>query len=249
MTIEPAGAKVTKIDVRPEHWDNVFAPSSCLVIITTVDMAGNVNAASFGTCTRVNHDPVYTAFTCGSTGDTHDNVIETGEYVINVVPFERDILNRVIICGLPFKKGTNELEKAGLTALPSKTVVPPRIVECRSHFECKVEWTKGWANRMMVCGLVTAVSIDDDCLNSEGFIVWDRVRPAHYCGAHYKDRFVPANEPLRIDWVYDGGDAEFRKGRDWRNAFRSKAQSNGQGVKHAGRCLSAGGCGVTRQHW
>ena len=47
---------INKIDVRPEWWDNVFAPSSCLVLITTVDRDGAVNAAAFGTCTRVCHE-------------------------------------------------------------------------------------------------------------------------------------------------------------------------------------------------
>ena len=57
---------VTKIDVRKEWWDNIFAPSSALVVITTVDTEGRVNAASFGTCVRVCHDPVYISFTCGT---------------------------------------------------------------------------------------------------------------------------------------------------------------------------------------
>ena len=28
---------VKKIDVKKERWDKIFAPSSCLVVITTVD--------------------------------------------------------------------------------------------------------------------------------------------------------------------------------------------------------------------
>ena len=210
-----------KVDVHPDHWDNAFAPSSCLVLITTVGAEGDVNAASYGTCTRVNHDPVQIAVTVGTLTDTHDNILATREFVVNVVPFEADILEKVLICGLPFKNGINELERAGLTSLPSKTVRPPRIAECRTHFECRVEWTKTWLNRMMVVGHVTAVSIDAGCLDDRGFIVWDRVRPAHYCGAHYQDRFVPAHEPLRVTWQYDGTDAEFREGRDWRNLMRS----------------------------
>src|SRR5262249_25307585 len=60
------GAKPVKIDVEPRWWDNVFAPSSCLVLITTVDRQGTVNAAAFGTCTRVCHEPMYIAFTCSA---------------------------------------------------------------------------------------------------------------------------------------------------------------------------------------
>src|SRR5262249_53739239 len=63
---------VKKIDVKPEWWDNIFAPSSCLTLITTVDAQGRVNAAAFGTCTRVCHDPMYIAFTCSAGKDTTD---------------------------------------------------------------------------------------------------------------------------------------------------------------------------------
>jgi hypothetical protein len=92
-----------KIDVSPEFWDNIFAPSSCLVLITTVDREGRVNAAAFGTCTRVCHDPVYIAFTCGTSKDTYDNVLATGEFVVNVVPFEQAMLDKTLVCGLPFR--------------------------------------------------------------------------------------------------------------------------------------------------
>ena len=211
-----------KIDVKPAWWDNVFAPSSCLVIITTVDKAGRVNAASYGTCVRVNHDPVFISFTTSVGKDTSDNVLATGEFVANVVPFEPGMLDKTLLCGLPFKPGVDELRKAGLTALPARTVRPPRVAECRSHFECKVEWSKQWIDRLMVCGRVTAVSIDDGCITDSGQIVWDKVRPAHYCGMRYQDRFVPVfDAPTRAKWSYDGRDDEFRPGEPWRDAFKS----------------------------
>jgi len=213
---EPA----SKIAVRPQWWDSVFAPSSCLVVITTVSAEGRVNAAAFGTCTRVCHDPVHIAFTVGVSKDTADNVLATGEFVVNVAPFEQSVLERVLVCGLPFKPGINELEKAGLTALPATKLRPPRIVECRSHFECSVVWTKSWLNRLMVCGQVEAVTADSDCIGDNGRIIWDRLKPAHYCGYRYGNKFVPAyDKPTPAYWRYDGVDPEFRDSEDWRNAF------------------------------
>lgn len=213
---------MNKVDVQPQWWDNIFAPSSCLVIITTIDTAGNINAASYGTCTRVCHDPMYVAFTCATTKDTYANVLSTGEFVVNVVPFEQTMLDKTLMCGLPFKAGVNELQKAGLTAMPSRRLKPPRIAECRSHFECAVEWTHPWVHRLMVCGRVEAVSIDADCITDKGLIVWDKVKPAHYCGMRYADRFVPAyDKPTRGVWRYDGRDEEFRDGENWRDAYHS----------------------------
>ncbi|HEY7165358.1 MAG TPA: flavin reductase, partial [Candidatus Binatia bacterium] len=115
-----------KVDIPAEQWDRVFAPSSCLVMITTVDANGRVNAASYGTCTRVCHDPVYIAFTTGAGKDTYNNVLASGEFVVNVPSFDRTILEKVRVVGLEFPPGVNELEKAGLTALPARKLKPPR---------------------------------------------------------------------------------------------------------------------------
>jgi flavin reductase (DIM6/NTAB) family NADH-FMN oxidoreductase RutF len=191
-----------KIDVLSEHWDKLFAPSACLVMITTVDEAGRVNAASFGTCVRVCHDPVYISFTVGAPKDTAHNVLATGEFVVNVPPFEREILEKVRVVGLDFPPRINELDKAGLTAIPAKAVRPPRIAECRSHFECKVEWTKQWLHRLMVCGKVVAASADQDCVEPDGKIVWE-LKPAHYCGHAYKNGFVAAYQPMWVDMIYN----------------------------------------------
>ena len=192
-----------KIDVPSEHWDKLFAPSACLVMITTVDEAGRVNAASFGTCVRVCHDPVFIAFTVGAPKDTAHNVLATSEFVVNVPPFEREILEKVRVVGLDFPPRVNELEKAGLTAIPSKSVRPPRIDECRSHFECRVEWTKQWLHRLMVVGKVVAASVDRDCIEPSGKIVWDKLKPAHYCGNAYKNGFVAAYRPMWVDMIYN----------------------------------------------
>lgn len=192
-----------KIDVPREHWDRLFAPSSCLVMITTVDRDGRINAASFGTCTRVCHDPVYIAFTVGAAKDTYNNVLETQEFVVNIPSFDREILEKVRVVGLEFPPDVNELEKAGLTSIPSKGVQAPRIAECRSHFECKVEWTKQWLHRLMVVGKVVAASVDEGYTDENGYIVWDKLKPAHYCGHEYKSKFVAAYQTLEVDMVYN----------------------------------------------
>jgi flavin reductase (DIM6/NTAB) family NADH-FMN oxidoreductase RutF len=192
-----------KIDVPSQHWDRLFAPSACLVMITTVDEAGRVNAASFGTCVRVCHDPVYIAFTVGATKDTYHNVLATNQFVVNVPPFEREVLEKVRVVGLEFPPQVNELEKAGLSAIPSRIVKPPRIVECRSHFECEVEWTKQWLHRLMVVGKVVAASVDQGCVDKEGYVLWNNLKPAHYCGNAYKNGFVAAYQTMQVDMIYN----------------------------------------------
>ena len=199
-----------KIDQPRKWWDRLFAPSSCLAMITTVDGAGRVNAASYGTCTRVHHEPVFIAFTANVGTDTARNVVETGEFVVNLPSFDKASLEAVRVVGLPFAPGVSELDKAGLTALASKAVKAPRILECPRHFECRVAWTKEWAGRLMVVGETVAASVNADCVDEQGFIRWEWVRPVHYCGAPYGGMFVAMQETMTVGVPYEGPEvAEF----------------------------------------
>ncbi|HEY5350079.1 MAG TPA: flavin reductase family protein [Candidatus Lustribacter sp.] len=194
--------------VQPEAWwDRLFAPSSALAIITTAGTDGAVNAAAFGTCTRVNHNPVDIAFTCRPGKDTSHNVLATREFVVNLPAFEREALEAVRVVGLPFSRGVNELSKAGLHELPSLNVRPPRIVECTRHFECVLEWHHEWSDRIMFVGRVVAASSDEDCVDAEGYVRWENARSAHFAGASY-NYFVAAYEVMKVRQPYDGPEVE-----------------------------------------
>ncbi|MBI2987632.1 MAG: flavin reductase family protein [Deltaproteobacteria bacterium] len=205
---------VSKVDVPYEHWDRFFSPVACVVMITTVDTEGRINAASFATCVRVNHEPTCIAFTVEKNKDTYHNVLATQEFVVNIPSFDRAILEKVRIVGVRFARGVNELEKAGLTAIPARVVKPPRIEECKSHFECKVEWVKEWLNRLMVVGRVVAASANEDCVDKDGYAVLEKLRPAHYCGKAFKTKlkdgalFVAAYETMEVDMIYQGPEVE-----------------------------------------
>jgi flavin reductase (DIM6/NTAB) family NADH-FMN oxidoreductase RutF len=166
---------------------------------------------------------MYISFTCGTGKDTYNNILATGEFTVNVVPFEQDHAGQDPGMRPAVQRQRERAGQGRAHPLPRANCRPPRIAECRSHFECKVEWTQQWLHRLMVCGRVEAVSIDTDCITDNGFIVWDKVKPAHYCGMRYRDRFVPAyDKPTRGVWRYEGRDGEFREGENWRDAYKSK---------------------------
>lgn len=212
-----------KVTVPPEQWDAMFAPSSCLVLDTTVDEQGQVNAAPHATTTRVCHDPVSFATTVSTYSHTAANITATGEWVVNVVPFDLEMLGKVRVAGLPFKHEVNELDVAGLTSVPSLKVRPPRVAECKAHFECVVDWTREWENRLMAVGRVIAVSIDEDCYDPGGTVRWDHLRPALFCGFPYDGNFVPVFEPVHVKIPYDGP-------ADWRTDIPYLAPPGAQGT-------------------
>ena len=194
----------TLVSQPEKYWDRLFAPAGHVAIVTSIDEEGRTNAASYATCVRIVHNPVQIAFTTNLTGHTRENILATGEFVVNLPSFDRRQLEQVRVVGLPFARGVNELEKAGLTALPSTRIKPPRIAECPRHFECEVVWTKEWLNRMMVVGNVVAASTYSDCVDAKGYIIWERVKPVAYCGAPYVNMFVASIETMEAGMPYEG---------------------------------------------
>jgi flavin reductase (DIM6/NTAB) family NADH-FMN oxidoreductase RutF len=210
-------AAIQKIDAAEETWDRLFANVGQLAMITTVDEKGHVNAATFATCVRVVHDPVHIAFTTSTYKDTWKNVQATKQFTVNLPSFDRAVLEKACVLGLPFDRGVNELEKAGLTPLPAKRVKPPRIAECHRHFECELLWTKEWVDRVMIVGNVLAASVDADCVDERGYIRFDKVKPVQYCGAPYlryenkppyKHVFVASYETMSVSTPYDGPESK-----------------------------------------
>jgi flavin reductase (DIM6/NTAB) family NADH-FMN oxidoreductase RutF len=188
-----------KVSVEPGAWDLLFAPSSCLAVITTVDAEGRENAAAIGTCTRVCHEPVHLAFTVGSGKDTERNVRATGEFTVNLPAAEPRQLAQTLLAGDRLPPGVSELEAAGMTRLAAEAVAPPRIADFPRHLECRVEWTREWLDRVMVVGEVVAASCDAGVLHEDGRLDWERARPAHYCGSRYGDRFVAAHHVIAVE--------------------------------------------------
>jgi hypothetical protein len=56
----------------------------------------------------------------------------------------------------------------------------------------------------MVVGEVLAAAVNADCVDAQGYVIWDRVRSAHYCGAPYGGRFVAAYDTMAVDMRYEG---------------------------------------------
>ncbi|MDB5572427.1 MAG: flavin reductase FMN-binding protein [Hyphomicrobiales bacterium] len=194
---------------QPEkYWDRLFAPGGHASMITTVDEEGRVNAASYATTVRIVHNPVQIAFTTHAAGQTAANILATNQFVVNLPSFERDILEKVRVVGLPFAKGVNELEKAGLTAIPSQTVKAPRILECTRHFECEVVWVKEWQKRMMIVGNVLAASVHKGLVDEKGYLVWEKVKPVAFCGAPYVNMFAAGYETMEVGMPYEGPEVQ-----------------------------------------
>ena len=68
--------------------------------------------------------------------DTLHNVIETGEFVVNLCPWS--IARQMLQCGEAYPRGVDELERSGLTRLDSLLVRPSRVAESPVQLECRL---------------------------------------------------------------------------------------------------------------
>jgi flavin reductase (DIM6/NTAB) family NADH-FMN oxidoreductase RutF len=142
--------------------------------VSTVDTLGRPNLAPFSYFNAVAADPPMVMFapnekdTAGTQKDSLRNVAETGEFVVNVVPWR--LRHEMNLTSAVLERGQSEFELAGLTPVASQLVKPPRIGESPASLECKV-WEiialppgSGDRRYHLVLGRVVAVHIADDCI-------------------------------------------------------------------------------------
>ncbi|MEM2885903.1 MAG: flavin reductase family protein, partial [Thermoproteota archaeon] len=132
-----------------------------VVLITTVNREGTQNASVKTNFMTASPMRSY-AFCCSPEHHTYRNILETGEFVVNV-PTE-DIIGKVLkvakMTENPSPSGVNEIERAGLTPILSEKVRPPRIEECVAHYECVLDWHRD----ALILGKVVFASVDKSLL-------------------------------------------------------------------------------------
>ncbi len=108
--------------------------------VTSQSTDGVVNAAPFSFFNVMGHEPPTVTLGLlrkadGGYKDTAANIMATGEFVINLVSEAMaESMNETCTNAPP---DVDELQLAGLSAVPSLAVAPPRIAGCPVSFECR----------------------------------------------------------------------------------------------------------------
>ena len=139
--------------------------------VVTVGRDGRRNAAPFSFFGVACADPPILSL--GITArlpqgkDTPRHIRETGEFVINLVPYaSREAMH---VTAVEFVDGTDELSAANLSVLPPVKVAPPRIAESPVAFECKLfQLTPMPSGHTLLLGRVVAAHIADEAVLDAG---------------------------------------------------------------------------------
>jgi flavin reductase (DIM6/NTAB) family NADH-FMN oxidoreductase RutF len=184
--------------------------------ITSMDLAGKLNAAPFSAYNYVGIDPPIVAIGVanrpgpGVVGkDTAQNIRNTREFVINVV--DENLAQAMNICAIEFPPGVNELEQAKLTTAPSTLVKVPRIAESPASLECREFTTIEMGRSRVILGQVVAIHVRDEFVDPKGpYIRADQLHAIgrmNGLGAYVRtrDAFFQIPRIRYEDWTRDKG--------------------------------------------
>ncbi len=165
-----------ELDLEKEYADRAYPILASLVtprpiaLVTTINEAGQVNAAPFSFFNVMGANPPICAFAPadrddGTPKDTALNIRATHEFVVNLV--DEAIAEKMNECAASLPYGENELQRAGLAAAPSSVVKPPRIAAAPASLEC-VEWgTLQIGENRVVIGLIKRIHLRDELFDAQ----------------------------------------------------------------------------------
>jgi len=168
-----------KRQLRRWIWRHIQIPQ-LLFLVTTLKEGGipNCEVNSWGLPFGFAPDQMF-GFVCGRFHHTGQNILRDGEFVINVPG--ADIGGKAERTASPYPDDVDEITEAGLTPIFAAVVRPPRIKECRAHFECTLEWYKEVDDKgaILFCGRVVAASGDRDVVTGNIESKMKRMRPIY----------------------------------------------------------------------
>ncbi len=136
--------------------------------VVTQDRGGRLNAAPYSFFNVMGSAPPTIALGLLADAkrgfkDTAQNILDTGEFVVNLVP-ER-LVEAMNVTAIDAPREVDELALAGLETAPSARVKPPRIAASPVSFECvSLSCVVTGPNQTVVIGRVLTVHVADDCV-------------------------------------------------------------------------------------
>ena len=119
--------------------------------------------------------------------DTVTNVMETKEFVVNVVP--NAVAQPMVQTSAPYDAGVDEFTAAGLTGIASERVRPPRVdgapisSECTLHSIQPIEDERGRIiTSRIVIGRIELIHVVDEIIGEDGRIDPHKLDPAGRIG-------------------------------------------------------------------
>ncbi len=142
-----------------------------IALVSTLAPDGSVNAAPFSFFNVFSEDPALAVLGLqhapdGSIKDTTRHILDTGEFVINLV--DHPLADAMVVCAARLPANASEIEAAGLTVAASHHVRPPRIAQAPVSLECRTwEIRQITPTRHLAIGEIVALNARDGLIDPD----------------------------------------------------------------------------------
>lgn len=162
--------------------------------ISTIDKEGINNLAPFSYFNMVSSNPPCVMFSTrrdnNKNKDTLNNVLQTNEFVVNLVTAEN--VEQMNTTSGNFEPNEDEFKITNLTPIDSISVKPKRVKESLVNLECEmihhyfIKDKEGNETACVVIGEIKTIHIDDSILSENNRINLDVYKPiARLAGSNY----------------------------------------------------------------
>ncbi len=142
--------------------------------VTTLSADGVVNLAPHSFYTVACARPPIVQFTSVGSKDTLRNVLDTGEFVVNLA--YGPLIEAVNNTSAAFAYDESEPAQLGITMEPSTAVRPPRVKDSPVSIECTLHSTNELGDSTVVFGNVVLITVADEVL-VDGHPEFERLDP------------------------------------------------------------------------
>jgi flavin reductase (DIM6/NTAB) family NADH-FMN oxidoreductase RutF len=130
--------------------------------VTSLSTDGVINLAPHSFYTVACARPPIVQFSSVGAKDTLRNVVDTGEFVVNLA--YGPLLETVNNSSATFSPDQSEPEALGITMEPSVAVKPPRVKDSPASIECRLHSTVELGDSTVVFGVVEVITVADAVL-------------------------------------------------------------------------------------
>ena len=131
----------------------------------------------------INSRPPMTYISVRKERHSHDILMKTGEFVINLTT--EAILRQTDWCGVRSGRDFDKWKETGLTKEPASVVKCPMIAESPVNLECRVTEVKELGSHDMFMAEIVKVHVDDSIIDEDGHFDVVRAGLLAYIHGHY----------------------------------------------------------------
>lgn len=170
--------------IRKQVWKpgNMLYPVPA-VMVSCMNKNGESNIITVAWAGTICSDPAMLSISVRKERYSHDMILETGEFVVNLVTEE--LTWATDYCGVKSGRDVDKWKEAHLTKAEMPDVAVPGIAESPVSIECKVKKVEELGTHDMIIAEVVGVVVDDRYMDEKGKFDLDAAGLVAYSHGEY----------------------------------------------------------------